>query len=128
MKTKKIMVVDDNPDITSSVKQGLQYLCPDYEIVCADSGSGCLELLKNGEIPDLILLDIMMPGMSGWMLSDRLKENPTWKNIPIIVLTARTDEFAKKVADTLCNDYLEKPFDVEDLKKRIDKVLKESTS
>jgi len=126
---KIIFVVDDDPDVTHSVKQALEYYNPtEYDVACIEDGKKCLELLRAKQIPDLILLDIMMPGMSGWMLSDRLKENPSWKNIPVVFLTVRTDSFAKKAGSSLCEDYIEKPFDIEDLKKRIDKVLKKSNS
>jgi len=120
---KKIMIVDDDPDVRDSVKYALEYYS-DYEVICVESGSSCFELLKNNEIPDIILLDIMMPGMSGWMLSDRLRENSVWSEIPIVFLTARTDDFAEEIGRKICNDYIKKPFDIKGLKKRIDKILK----
>ena len=126
---KNIFVVDDNPDITHSVKQTLEHLNPtEYAVTCVEDGRKCLELLRAKQIPDLILLDIMMPGMSGWMLSDRLRENSLWKNIPVVFLTVRTDELAKKASSLVCADYIEKPFDIEDLMKRIDRILKKSSS
>ena len=128
MSMKKIIfVVDDDPDITHSVKWVMEYLSPDkYVVVCIENANKCLELLQANQIPDIILLDIMMPGMSGWMLSDRLRENQYWKNIPIIFLTARRDEFAQEAGKPLSKDYITKPFDIHDLKTRIEKVLKES--
>ena len=126
---KNIFVVDDNPDITHSVKQALEHLNPtEYAVTCVEDGRKCLELLRAKQIPDLILLDIMMPGMSGWMLSDRVRENSTWKNIPVVFLTARTDNLAKKASSSVCEDYIEKPFDIQDLEKRINKILKKSSS
>jgi CheY-like chemotaxis protein len=125
---KKIMVVDDDPVQTFTIKEVLEDSGGEYDVIRVDSGMRCLEILKDNEIPDLILLDIMMPGMSGWETFDRLKENPTWKKIPIIFLTARSDEIAKNAGRFLGDDYIEKPYDVEDLKKRIDKVLKEVES
>ncbi len=125
---KTIFVVDDDPDITHSVKWVMEYLGPEkYVVICIENGNKCLELLQANLIPDLILLDIMMPGMSGWMLSDRLRENPSWKNIPIIFLTARRDEFAQETGKPLSKDYITKPFDIHDLKTRIEKVLNENT-
>jgi DNA-binding response OmpR family regulator len=121
---KKIMVVDDEPDVRSSIKQALEYYSPDYEVICIENGNMCFEMLRRNEIPDLIILDIMMPGMSGWMLIDRLRENASWKEIPVIFLTARWDKFAENLGKKLGNDYIKKPFDIENLKKRIDKVLK----
>jgi len=126
---KKIFVVDDDPTITISVKQALEYYNPtEYDVMCVEDGRKCLELLRAKQIPDLILLDIMMPGMSGWMLSDRLRENSLWKNIPVVFLTARTDEHAKKASSSVCEDYIEKPFDIQDIEKRINKILKKRSS
>jgi CheY-like chemotaxis protein len=96
----------------------------DYKVTCASDGTQCLELLKNNKIPDLILLDIMMPKMSGWETFKNLQENPLWKDIPVFFLTARTDRIAKNAGDFLASEFIQKPFDIEDLKKRIDKVLK----
>ena len=120
---KKIMVVDDNPDVILSVKHGLEGLDEDYHITGVESGEKCLELLQT-EKPDLILLDIMMPGMSGWKTFDRIKENSTWKQIPIVFLTARTDRVAKNAGGFLAEDYIEKPFDVRELHQRIGQAMK----
>lgn len=75
------------------------------------------------KIPDLILLDIMMPGMSGWMLTDRLREKNLWRDIPIIFLTGRTDKFAEETGKRLSIDFIKKPFDLIDIKRRIDRVF-----
>lgn len=121
---KKIMIVDDNPDIRKTIKKALEFFNPRYKVICAESGNKCYEMLEANNIPDLIILDIMMPGMSGWMLADRLKENPKWKNIVVIILTGRTDQFAEKFGKKLSLDYIKKPFDIIDFKTRIDKALK----
>ena len=63
---KKIMVVDDDLDQIHTIKLILGDFIDMYEVIGADSGMQCLQLLKNNHIPDLILLDIMMPKMSGW--------------------------------------------------------------
>jgi len=124
---KKIFIVDDNPEVTLSVKQALEYLNPtEYNVICVESGKKCLELLQAQQIPDLILLDNMMPRMSGWRLSERLRWNTLLKNIPVVFLTARTDEFAKKGSYLVCDDYIEKPFDMEDLQKRINMILQKN--
>ena len=121
---KNIFIVDDEPDVTQSVKWALEYLNPsEFDVTCVESGKECLKLLEDKQIPDLILLDIMMPGMSGWMLSDRLRENSSWKKIPIVFLTARRDKFAESTGVKIAKDYIKKPFDIHDLKKRVKKVL-----
>ena len=118
---KKIMIVDDNPDIILSIKSGLEVVAGDYEIIGAESGEKCLELLET-ETPDLILLDIMMPEMSGWETFDKLKENALWGKIPVVFLTARTDRVAKNAGGFLGDDYIEKPFEIAELKRRIDEI------
>jgi CheY-like chemotaxis protein len=123
---KKIMVIDDEPDQIYVIKKSLEKAGVTYEIITANSGAQCLELLEKNQIPDLILLDIMMPEMSGWTVFDKLKDNATWEKIPIIFLTARTDRIAVNAGGFLGNDFIEKPFDAKDLMSRIDKVLKDT--
>lgn len=119
---KKILVVDDDPIQRFTIKEVLQS-SGDFQVIDAENGQKCLELLKNNQIPDLILLDIMMPQMSGWNVFDQLKENTLWKNIPIIFLTARTDETARKAGQFLGEDFIEKPYDRTDLISRINKAV-----
>lgn len=123
MGKKKIMIVDDNPDVLFSVKNGLEDIDTDFQIQGVDSGEKCLELLET-ESPDLILLDIMMPGMSGWKTFDKIKENNKWNGIPVVFLTARTDKVAKNAGGFLAEDYIEKPFNLEDLHQRIKSAIK----
>ena len=122
--TKKIMVVDDDIGVIYTVKHGIEGADPDYEIITVESGEKCLALLEDDQIPDLILLDIMMPGMSGWEAYQKIRANEAWKNIPVVFLSARTDRIAKEAGGFLGEDYIEKPFKVPELKARIDKVLK----
>jgi len=118
---KKIMIVDDKPDILLSIKNGLED-CAEYKVIGAESGEKCLELLET-EMPDLILLDIMMPEMSGWETYDVIKENELWGKIPIVFLTARSDKIARDAGDFLGEDYIEKPFEIDNVMERIDKIL-----
>ena len=122
------MVVDDDPDDLQSIKQMLENMDDEYKVTCASSGVRCLKLLENNEIPDLILLDIMMPEMSGWETLKILQENSSWRDIPVVFITARTDDFAEEAGNFLAMDYIEKPFDIEDFKKRIDEVLEKNDS
>lgn len=114
------MVVDDDPYQTFTIKKSLEKLDKNYQVIRADSGRQCFEILRNDNIPDIILLDIMMPDMNGWAVYKRLKEDQSWKEIPIIFITARTDQIAKKAGSFYGEDYIEKPFDIPELKKRID--------
>jgi putative two-component system response regulator len=126
--SKTILVVDDNPDVITSLKTGLEDTTQVYRILGAENGQKCLEMLQADIIPDIILLDIMMPVMSGWEVFDRIKENPAWSTIPVIFLTARTDRIAKNAGGFLGDDFVEKPFEIADLKNRIEKVFQDKAS
>lgn len=125
---KTILVVDDNPDVINSLKISLEDSTREYRVLGAENGQKCLEILKDNIIPDIILLDIMMPQMSGWEVFDRIKKDPSFSTIPIIFLTARTDRIAKNAGGFLGDDYIEKPFDIIDLKKRIEIVFRSKKS
>lgn len=118
--TKKIMVVDDEPDILFTVGQMLEV--NGYEVIKAVDGKECLDKL-NEVTPDLVLLDIMMPEMSGWDVAAKIKEKPEWSNIPIVFLTAKGDTMSVGIGGLAAEDYITKPFDIEDLKNRVQKIL-----
>lgn len=118
------MIVDDEAGVTYTVKHGLEGLEKEYQVTCADSGKKCLELLEQNQIPDLILLDIMMPEMSGWEVQKKIKENRVWRTIPVVFLTARTDHIAKHAGEFLGEAYISKPFKIPELKQQLDKILK----
>jgi two-component system response regulator VicR len=121
---KKILIVDDDPGVLYTVKHGLEDSRGEFEVQSIDSGEKCLDLLKKRQIPDLILLDIMMPNMSGWETYNKIKENCEWNKIPIVFLTARKDQIAKNAGGFLAEDYIEKPFNIPNLKERINQILK----
>ena len=124
---KKIMLVDDEQDQIFSIKTGFEQEYPkEYEIIGVESGKKCFQLLEKDVKPDLILLDIMMPDMSGWEVFDKLRADQLWKKIPVIFLTARSDALATNAGAMIADDYIEKPIDIKDLKTRIENVLKKS--
>jgi CheY-like chemotaxis protein len=116
---KKIIVVDDEPDVIYSIKEGLGN---DFEIIEANSGKQLFKKLES-KIPDLILLDIMMPEMNGWQVLKKLKENESLKNIPVIIISARKDKTAKNAGCFYAEEYIEKPFSINDIKESIFKIL-----
>jgi len=121
---KKVMVVDDEQDMIFIVKAVLEEIEGEFEVMAAKSGEECLSQLENNPVPDLILLDVMMPEMSGWILYYQIKDNPSWENIPIVFLTARIDKKTVETGTALGDDFIKKPFDGEDLKRRINTLIK----
>lgn len=120
---KKIMVVDDEESLLELVKAILEQ--ENFEVVTAIDGKECLEKLKTIK-PDLILLDMMMPGMSGREVCERIRKDSKTKNLKIAFLTV--SKFSETGKDVLKNmkvlDYITKPFDNQDLVKRVKKVVK----
>ncbi len=119
----KIMVVDDEPDIVKIVKIAMELA--NYEIFEAYSGEECLEKLsKLASPPSLILLDIMMPGMSGYETCAKIRENSAYKAVKVVMLTAKgqkgdAEEGLKVGAD----DYIIKPFDPYELIEQVKEIL-----
>ena len=113
----KILIVEDaetNIDIL------MDTLGEDYEISVATDGETALEIIEEDEIPDLILLDIMMPGIDGYETCRRIKEIPKSKNIPIIFITGKTDtQDMIKGFQVGGVDYITKPFHKEEVSARI---------
>lgn len=114
--TKRILVVDDKPNNLSLVTSLLR---PDYEVLLANNGERAL-IIAQEKLPDLILLDIMMPGMSGFEVCEILKKNPTTVDIPVIFLTARNDnDDFEKAYDIGAVDYTTKPINAKELMMRV---------
>jgi CheY-like chemotaxis protein len=121
---KTILVVDDYTDIVVSVKQVLEDPTGEYRVISADSGEKCLQILQQETpLPDLILLDIMMPGMSGWDVAARIKQNDRWRSVPIVFLTAKGDEMSIGIGHLASEDYIVKPFDIMKLKDCVKRIL-----
>jgi len=123
MTKRKVLMVDDEEDFSRIVKMNLELLDPDYFVERANCGKEGLK--KAGAFqPDVILLDIMMPKMDGFEVLKRLKDNPATSAVPVIMLTAKTDEESKLQASQLYNeDYVTKPIEALDLKAKIEDIL-----
>lgn len=118
----KILVIDDDKTINELVKVNLEL--QGYKVITADDGVKGFALAKQ-ELPDLIVLDVMMPEVDGFTVAKRIREHGATKNIPILMLTA-LDMLQDKVKgfDLGVDDYLVKPFEVEELKVRSRALLK----
>lgn len=117
-----IMVVDDEPKIRQFLQETLELR--DYEVCAAASGPDALEQLKQRKV-DLILLDVMMPVMDGYEVYHLLKENPSTKDIPVIIVTAKGERKDRQLGmDSATYNYLPKPFQLEDLLAKVQEVLK----
>ncbi|MGD2126307.1 MAG: response regulator [Desulfobacteraceae bacterium] len=124
MKTarEKVLVVDDEEDILELLRFNLSK--EGYQVACAASGEEALKSIRS-DFPDLILLDLMLPGIDGLEVARRLKNDPDTKSIPIVMLTAKGEE-ADVVAglELGADDYITKPFSRKILVARLRAVLR----
>ncbi|MBN2203251.1 MAG: response regulator [Candidatus Aenigmarchaeota archaeon] len=122
MSSKKLMVVDDEESIRELVKAIFEN--EGFKVIVASSGLECLEELKK-ERPDLILLDMMMPKMSGRVTLEKIRADPKTKDIKVAFLTvARFSEVGLESLKKMnISDYITKPFDNDELLKRVKKIL-----
>ena len=121
IKKQKILIVDDDINVLDLFKSGFEVM--GYSVTACESGAQAREMLKNFK-PDVILMDVSMPGGDGISLCRNLKLSPETAEIPIIMLTAFSDE--KTFHDAMlfgANDFITKPFDISEVKKKIEECL-----
>jgi len=115
-----LLVVDD---AVTNIDMLLETLGEDYTMIVATNGADALDSVKEAR-PDLILLDVMMPGMDGFEVCHRLKNDPTTSDIPIIFITALNETKNKiKGFSVGCVDYVTKPFQPDEIRARVDTHL-----
>ncbi len=119
--SKKILIVDDEQDIVETLKFMLE--AQGYECFCAYDGENGLNMAKE-LIPDLMILDVMMPKINGYKISRLLKYDNKYKDIPIIMITARSQEEDKVIGqETGVNEYITKPFELDEVINKVNEYL-----
>lgn len=118
----KILVVDDEPEIIYLTKMILEK--EGHEVVAANDSDECFEKLK-AETPDLILLDIMMPGDDGWVTCRKIKGDEKTRNIPVAMFTVRSseDSVEKSLKYAHADAQINKPFDRKELVDTVKRLL-----
>jgi two-component system alkaline phosphatase synthesis response regulator PhoP len=120
---KKILVVEDETELVAALKVRLE--TQDYEVVTAFDGEDGLRKAREEE-PDLIILDVMLPKMDGFKVARLLKFDERYKSIPIIMLTAKSEQEDKALGEeTGADEYITKPFEWEYLSRKIKEHLGE---
>lgn len=118
---RKILIVDDEPDILRATKVRLISL--GYDVITASDGKDVIAIIQTG-MPDLVLLDLWLPGMSGDEICLKLKADDKLKHIPVVMFTASSNfDISNKVREIGANGYLIKPFTSEELIQTIKKFI-----
>jgi DNA-binding response OmpR family regulator len=122
--SKEILIVDDEPGVAVAI----QFLMEQqgHSVLVAQRGEDALEMIYKYK-PDLVLLDIMLPGISGWEVCEIIRLNPDYRNIKIVFLTARSTEVEIAKGLALGADaYITKPFSNEKLVARVNALLEDA--
>jgi two-component system alkaline phosphatase synthesis response regulator PhoP len=123
---KTIVVVEDHADISKLIVFHLKN--QGYQVVVADNGESGLRAITEG-VPDLCLLDIMLPDLSGIELCKKIKQHPSTKNVPIVFLTAKSEESdILEGLESGADDYITKPFSPKVLLARVKAVLRRTSN
>ncbi len=121
MSKKKILLVDDEEDMVFAVKMQLE--ASDYEVITAGDGQSALDKART-QNPDLIILDVMLPKLYGYNVCRMLKFDEKYKNIPIIMFTAKIQESDEKTGyEVGADSYITKPFEPQVLLDKIKELL-----
>ena len=122
----RVMLVDDDLQLAAGLKDALER--QGYAVLVVNHSAKAIEAAERFR-PDLVLLDVMMPGVDGWEVLKRLRANPSTAGMPVVMLTASDSEEAKVKGFTLgADDYVTKPFGLQELRCRIAAVLRRSAA
>lgn len=124
--SKRVVYIEDEPEMIDLVHLILGRR--GYSVIGANGGREGLELIHR-EMPDLVLLDLMMPDMDGWDVYHQIKSEELTQNIPVIVITAKAQNIDKVLGLRIAKveDYIAKPFSPQELLERVDEVLSRQT-
>ncbi len=124
----KVLVVDDDPDIIEAITTVLESV-EEYDVRTARDGVECMEAVKE-DVPDLLILDLLMPRKDGFAVVRDLRENPRYRDLPVMILTSvREDASYRRYELEMgvrmdVQDYIEKPVPPAELMRRVGNLLK----
>lgn len=122
----KVLIVDDEEHIQELIKFNLENV--GYKVICSGDGIEALKLVKI-EKPDLVLLDVMLPGKDGYDVCKEIRKDISISNVPIIMITAKGEELDKILGLELgADDYITKPFSIRELLARVKAILRRTST
>lgn len=125
--TRHVLIAEDDEDISRLLEAKLRGV--GFEVTLVADGEACWEYLEGvdhdgGPVPDLLVLDVMMPGMDGFQLLGRINESELLRDLPVLMLTARARESdVVRGLELGATDYVAKPFSVTEVAVRVDKLM-----
>lgn len=128
-KQPHILIVDDDPDILEGIITILE--TQDYDLATARDGKQCMAMIKE-DIPDLLILDLLMPRMDGWGVIREMRSEPRFNRVPIMILTTVIEDASRRRYELETNmtmdvqDYVQKPVRPDELIRRVENLLKKN--
>ena len=121
-KPERVLIVEDNEHAAYLLRTLLERA--GYSVIVSPDGRDALAKLASMEPVDLVMLDLMLPYVSGYQVLIEARQNPKWQRVPIVVVTARTLEMdAVRALETGANDFIRKPFSPEELVARVRRAI-----
>ncbi len=121
---ERILIIDDEPDTQKILRLTMEKA--GYGVMTASDGEGGIRKAEE-ERPDLIILDVLMPGMTGWETCQKLRQNPLTVSIPIIICTSRSrEEDIERGFSAGATDYILKPFELQRVVSKVASALKQT--
>lgn len=121
----RILLIDDNENMRVVIRRMLE--TAEHKVVEAESGREALKMLEHDR-PDLVLLDVMMPGEDGWEVCKKIKATEKLRGIPVAMLTVRTsEEDMNKSKESGADAHINKPFDMEHLLRTVESLLRKAS-
>ena len=117
---KKVVVIDDDKEMREIITVALTY--NGFEVAAGSDGSQLQNLLE-AHLPDLVLLDVMMPGQDGYQLFYRLRDDPLTRQIPVMIMTAHAEDIYARISHDLGAHHITKPFHPLELVERVKALL-----
>ena len=120
---KRVLILDNDPDVLDVMKEALTY--EGFEVTCVGEASDVTALVRDHN-PDLLIIDYILNGVNGGELCHQVKSNEKTSGLPIVLVSAYP-RVLKSLGDYGCDDFIPKPFDLEDLVERIKKLVNKPT-
>lgn len=121
--SKKILIIEDDRVVSKMLEHILKRR--GYEVEVCNDGNAALDILRDIEPSDLILLDIVLPHVDGFELLNKIRQENGWQEVPVIMVTANTQEISiVRAFEVGANDYIKKPIQIEELIVRVNRLLR----